>query len=137
MNAPWQYVRYAIHDLLAVARVRAVAGILFDIFPPLHSSSPAQHDELNGGSVASVASGRRRRFTNDALVEVAHSLILLTSDGLLLKDLVRERGQNAGAFWSPLLLEVLAGPLRVVDGGGPRPVSLLFLASPGGFEQTS
>ena len=49
---------------------------------------------------------------------------------------VRETGPNSVHCGGRFLWGVSAGASRVVDGGGPRLVSLLFLASPGGFEPT-
>lgn len=46
---------------------------------------------------------------------------------------VRERRPNVAAFRVGSCHGFSAGPARVVDGGGPRRVSLLF--SPGGFER--
>jgi putative ABC transport system permease protein len=78
--------------------VALVTGVLFGIFPALETSRPDLHEELKGGAGSSVSPGRRRRFTSDALVtgEIALSLVLLVSAGLLLKDFARLRSMDIG-----------------------------------------
>ncbi len=78
--------------------VALVTGALFGIFPALQTSRPDLHEELKGGAGSSVSPGRRRRFTSNALVagEVALSLMLLVSAGLLLKDFARLRSMDIG-----------------------------------------
>jgi putative ABC transport system permease protein len=78
--------------------VALVTGVLFGIFPALATSRPDLHEELKGGAGSSVSPGRRRRFTSDALVagEIALSLVLLVSAGLLLKDFARLRSMDIG-----------------------------------------
>lgn len=75
-----------------------VTGLLFGVFPALQMSRPDLHEELKGGAGASISHGRRRRFTSNALVvaEIALSLVLLVSAGLLLKDFARLRGLDIG-----------------------------------------
>src|SRR5262249_30024032 len=77
--------------------VATIAGVLFGIFPALQISRPDLHDELRSG-VSSSSIGRHRRFTSNALVvtEVALSVLLLISSGLLLKDFIRLRHNNIG-----------------------------------------
>ena len=86
---------------MAMAFTFAVAlltGALFGIFPALQTSRPDLHEELKGGAGSSVSPGRRRRFTSNALVagEIALSLLLLVSAGLLLKDFARLRSMDIG-----------------------------------------
>jgi putative ABC transport system permease protein len=75
-----------------------VTGVLFGIFPALQTSRPDLHDELKGGAGVSNSPGRRRRFTSNSLVvaEIALSLLLLISAGLLLKDFAKLRSQDIG-----------------------------------------
>jgi putative ABC transport system permease protein len=75
-----------------------VTGVLFGVFPALQMSRPDLHEELKGGAGASISHGRRRRFTSNVLVvaEIALSLVLLVSAGLLLKDFARMRSLNIG-----------------------------------------
>ena len=75
-----------------------VTGVLFGIFPALQMSRPDLHDELKGGAGSSLSPGRRRRLTSHALVvaEIALSLMLLVSAGLLLKDFARLRSLDIG-----------------------------------------
>jgi putative ABC transport system permease protein len=73
-------------------------GVLFGLVPALQTSRPDLCGELAGGPGGSISPGRRRRLTSSILVagEVALSLVLLISSGLLLKDFVRVRGLNTG-----------------------------------------
>ena len=85
--------------VLAFAFALAIAtGILFGIIPAFQASRPDLHDELKGGAGSSVSPGRRRRFASNALVvaEVALSLVLLVSAGLLLEDFARVRNLDVG-----------------------------------------
>src|SRR5262249_7750977 len=74
-----------------------IAGMLFGIFPAVQTSRPDLHDELRS-SVGTSGMSRRRRFTSNALVvtEVALSVLLLISSGLLLKDFIRLRNNDIG-----------------------------------------
>ena len=85
--------------VLAFTFALAVAtGVLFGLVPALQTSRPDLRGELAGGPGGSISPGRRRRLTSSILVagEVALSLLLLISSGLLLKDFVRVRGLNTG-----------------------------------------
>jgi putative ABC transport system permease protein len=75
-----------------------VTGVLFGVFPALQMSRPDLHGELKGGAGASISHGRRRRFTSNVLVvgEIALSLMLLVSAGLLLEDFARMRSLDIG-----------------------------------------
>jgi len=75
-----------------------VTGVLFGVFPAIQMSRPDLHEELKGGAGASISHGRRRRFTSNALVvgEIALSLMLLVSAGLLLEDFARVRSLDIG-----------------------------------------
>jgi putative ABC transport system permease protein len=85
--------------VLAFTFALAIAtAVLFGVFPALQTSRPDLHEELKGGSGSSISPGRRRRFTSNALVvaEIALSLILLVSAGLLLKDFTLLRSVDIG-----------------------------------------
>jgi putative ABC transport system permease protein len=85
--------------VLAFTFALAIAtAVLFGVFPALQTSRPDLHEELKGGSGSSISPGRRRRFTSNALVvaEIALSLILLVSAGLLLKDFALLRSVDIG-----------------------------------------
>jgi len=85
--------------VLAFTFALAIAtGVLFGLFPALEMSRPDLHEELKGGAGSSISPGRRRRFTSHALVvaEIALSLMLLVSAGLLLKDLSALRSLDIG-----------------------------------------
>ena len=75
-----------------------LTGLLFGVFPALQMSRPDLHDELKGGAGANISHGKRRRFTSNALVvgEIALSLMLLVSAGLLLEDFARMRSLDIG-----------------------------------------
>jgi putative ABC transport system permease protein len=87
-------------SVLAFAFALAVlTGMLFGIAPALQTSAQANlHEELKGGAGSLVSPGRRRRAMSNALVvgEVALSMLLLVSAGLLLKDFVRVRSVEIG-----------------------------------------
>ena len=85
--------------LLAFTFVLAIGtGVLFGVFPALQTSRPDLHEELKGGAGSSISPGRRRRFTSNVLVvaEIALSLILQVSAGLLLKDFAHLRSVDIG-----------------------------------------
>ncbi|MBZ5618242.1 MAG: ABC transporter permease [Acidobacteriia bacterium] len=85
--------------VLAFTFALAIAtGVLFGVFPALQLSRPDLHEELKGGAGSSISPGRGRRYTSNALVvaEIALSLLLLVSAGLLLKDFARLRGLDIG-----------------------------------------
>ena len=75
-----------------------ITGIAFGIVPALQISRPSFYEELKGGAGSAVSAGSKRRSVSDTLVigEVALSLLLLISAGLLLKDFVRLRSNNIG-----------------------------------------
>jgi len=75
-----------------------VTGLLFGVFPALQMSRPDLHEELKGGAGASISHGKRRRLTSNALVvaEIALSLMLLVSAGLLLEDFAKMRNLDIG-----------------------------------------
>lgn len=74
-----------------------VAGILFGMFPALQTSRPDLNDELRGAAGYS-GNSRKRRLTSNVLVvtEVALSVLLLISSGLLLKDFILLRQSDIG-----------------------------------------
>jgi len=86
-------------EVLAFTFAVAVAtGVLFGIIPAWRTASPDLHEELKGGAGSSISPGKRRRFTSNALVvgEIALSMLLLVSAGLLLKDFARLRNLDIG-----------------------------------------
>jgi putative ABC transport system permease protein len=86
-------------EVLAFTLGLAVAtGVLFGLVPALRTSRPDLHEELKGGAGSSISPGKHRRFTSDALVagEMALSMLLLVSAGLLLKDFARLRNLDIG-----------------------------------------
>jgi putative ABC transport system permease protein len=86
-------------EVLAFTFALAVAtGVLFGIVPALRTSRPDLHEELKGGAGSAISPGRHRRSTSNVLVaaEMALSLLLLVSAGLLLKDFARLRNVDIG-----------------------------------------
>jgi putative ABC transport system permease protein len=75
-----------------------ITGVLFGLVPALRTSRPDLHEELKGGAGSVVSAGKGRRFTSNLLVtgEMALSLLLLVSAGLLLKDFARLRNLDIG-----------------------------------------
>jgi putative ABC transport system permease protein len=85
--------------VLAFTSALVVAtSVLFGVFPALQTSRPDPHEELKGGPGGANSPGRRHTFTSDALVvaEIALSLLLLVSAGLLLTDFSRLRNMDTG-----------------------------------------
>jgi putative ABC transport system permease protein len=76
----------------------AITGVLFGLIPAMRTSRPDLHEELKGGAGSLVTASKRRRLTSDVLVcgEMALSLVLLVSAGLLLKDFARLRSLDIG-----------------------------------------
>ncbi len=86
-------------EVLAFTFTLAVTtGVVFGIMPALRTAAADLHEELKGGAGSVVSQGRQRRFTSNALVvgEMALSMLLLISAGLLLKDFVRTRNLDIG-----------------------------------------
>lgn len=75
-----------------------ITGVLFGLAPALQISRRGLFDELKGGAGSSISPGRRRRLVSGALVtaEIALSMLLLISAGLLLKDFARVRSVDIG-----------------------------------------
>jgi putative ABC transport system permease protein len=86
-------------EVLAFTFALSVAtGVLFGLVPALRTSRPDLHEELKGGAGSSISPGKSRRFTSNVLVagEMALSMLLLVSAGLLLKDFARLRNLDIG-----------------------------------------
>jgi putative ABC transport system permease protein len=75
-----------------------VTGILFGLAPALQISRPDVHEELKGGAGSALSPRRRQRLLRNLLVigEIALSMLLLISAGLLLKDFWRVRSVEVG-----------------------------------------
>ena len=78
--------------------IAIVTGILFGLAPALSAARTDLHEDLKGGAGSSLSPTRARRLASDVLVagEIALSLLLLTSAGMLLKDFARLRRQDIG-----------------------------------------
>jgi putative ABC transport system permease protein len=75
-----------------------LTGVLFGLAPALRTSRPDLHEDLKGGAGSSISPGKRRRSISSVLVagEMALSMLLLVSAGLLLKDFARLRNLDIG-----------------------------------------
>ncbi len=75
-----------------------LTGVLFGLAPALRTSRPDLHEELKGGAGSAISHSKHRRLTSNVLVvgEIALSLLLLVSAGLLLKDFARLRNLDIG-----------------------------------------
>jgi len=75
-----------------------ITGVLFGLAPALRTSRPDLHEELKGGAGSLISPGKHRRLTSNILVagEMALSMLLLVSAGLLLKDFARLRSLDIG-----------------------------------------
>ncbi|MGJ5816265.1 ABC transporter permease [Paludibaculum fermentans] len=84
--------------MLFALGLTVLTGILFGLAPALQAARPDLFEELKGGAGSSISPSRGRRLMSNGLVvgEIALSMILLISAGLLLKDLVRVRGVEIG-----------------------------------------
>ncbi len=75
-----------------------LTGVLFGLAPALQASRTDLFDELKGGAGSAVSHSRRRKLLSSSLVaaEIALSLVLLISAGLLLKDFMRVHSIEIG-----------------------------------------
>jgi putative ABC transport system permease protein len=75
-----------------------LTGVLFGLAPALQTSRPDLNEELKGGAGSLVTPKRRQRLVSNVLVsaEIALSMLLLISAGLLLKDFSRIRNTEIG-----------------------------------------
>ncbi|MFB3776189.1 MAG: ABC transporter permease [Bryobacteraceae bacterium] len=101
-----------------------VTALVFGLVPAIQTSRSTMHDELKGGAGSSVSPGRRRRISSDVLVtgEIALSLVLLISAGLLLKDFARIRSAEVGVRPSG----VWTGALQLPEETYKRPQQNAF-----------
>ncbi len=76
--------------LLVTLAIAIGAGLLFGVVPALASGKPDLTETLKEGGRGSTSSRRHNRLRNGLVIaEVALTLVLLTSAGLLLKSFVR------------------------------------------------
>src|SRR5581483_6489756 len=75
--------------------VSILAGVLFGLSPSIQSSKPNLNEDLKEGSRGSTATGRRFR-SSLVIAEVALSMVLLISAGLMIKSFARLQEVNMG-----------------------------------------
>ena len=82
-----------------------VSAVLFGLVPAVHASRAPAQEALREGTPA-TGTGRQQRYFRDALVvgEIALSLLLLVSAGLLLRSLLVLRDQPLGFVPSKLVI---------------------------------
>ena len=75
-----------------------VTGLLFGLAPAFQTARPGVHEELKGGAGSAVSPRRGQRLVSHILVagEIALSMLLLISAGLLLKDFARVHNVDIG-----------------------------------------
>ncbi|HEU4630739.1 MAG TPA: ABC transporter permease [Gemmatimonadaceae bacterium] len=91
--------------------VALATGLLCSLLPALRASTPARGGELAAGSAtpAGVAGGRRFRSTL-IVAEVAVSVVVLVSAGLLVRTMLRLREREPGYQPAGLLVATISPP---------------------------
>ncbi|HEY1731189.1 MAG TPA: ABC transporter permease [Terriglobales bacterium] len=89
----------------ALVAFSVISAVLFGLMPAVQASRAPAQEALREGTPAS-GTGRQQRYFRDGLVvgEIALSLLLLISAGLLLRSLLVLRGQPLGFVPSKLVL---------------------------------
>jgi putative ABC transport system permease protein len=84
--------------LLFASGVSVLAGVLFGLAPALQFSERSLNSELRAGTQSVVSAGHGRQLLRDGLVvvEIALTLALLTSAGLLLRSFAHVRNTETG-----------------------------------------
>jgi predicted permease len=73
-----------------------VTGLLFGLFPALRARRPDVNDALKNGGKNATAGGRQRAQSTLVIAEVALTVVLLTSAGLLLRSLANTASVDPG-----------------------------------------
>ena len=83
--------------LLFAVAVSVICGLLFGTAPALAATRVAFHTALKeSGRGASAGRGQRRLRDAFVIVQMALALVLVTGSGLLVRSLVRARGEDPG-----------------------------------------
>ena len=97
--------------LLFTLSVSLLSGVLFGLMPTLHLSRKSFTEELKGSGKGSVDAGRGNSVRNLLILsEVALSLLLLISAGLLAKSVLRLQAVSPGFVTKNLLVMRLSLP---------------------------
>ena len=97
--------------LLFTLLISLLSGVLFGFMPTLHISRESLTEELKGSGKGSVDTGRRNGVRNILILsEVALSLLLLISAGLLAKSFLRLQAVSPGFVTKNLLVMRLSLP---------------------------
>jgi putative ABC transport system permease protein len=99
-----------------------LTGLLFGLAPALQISRPDVHEELKGGAGSSLSPRPRQRLLSNVLIvaEVALSMLLLISAGLLLKDFWRVQSIDFGVRRSGVWTGAIELPEATYNTGGQR-----------------
>lgn len=105
--------------------ISVLSGVLFGLMPTLQSSRESLGEELRGSGRGSVDAGRRSKVRNLLILsEVALSLLLLISAGLLAKSFLRLQAVSPGFTISNLLVMRLSLPKTQYSG--PETVTTFY-----------
>jgi predicted permease len=107
----WDKIAINTPVLLFTTAVSLATGLIFGFLPALAASRQNVNDTLKEGA-PSAGAGRRRRILRNILIvsEVAFSLALLATAGLMMKSFVRLEGVSPGFNPDKLLTMFLALP---------------------------
>ncbi len=96
--------------LLWTLGVTIVTGLIFGLAPALHSTAAGIGDALRAGSRAAGTTGSRRFRASLVVAEVALSVVLLVSAGLLVRSVARLASADVGFDSSNLITMRLSQP---------------------------
>ena len=99
------HIQVDAHVAVALVGFSVISAVLFGLVPALQAARAPAQEALREGTPA-TGTGRQQRYFRDTLVvgEIALSLLLLVSAGLLLRSLLAMRSQPLGFEPSNLVL---------------------------------